>query len=189
MNGDLAIALGPWRDGKLLVMRDGQALPGRCAACNQPTRLTHDASLRWQPRGRVTGVASLLTNTRVVRVRVPLCDACRPPVRSQTVSAAFGVTAVLLVGVGFFTLLQNREALFVRCLLASACSFGVAIAASAWPGAMRVKRVEGTHVWLSGFSREYLARLPSYGTSASCLGRAPGWRANIPIRPRPRYSH
>jgi hypothetical protein len=30
---------GPWRDGKILVMRQGSALPPRCVKCNEPAEL------------------------------------------------------------------------------------------------------------------------------------------------------
>ena len=72
---------GAWREGRLLVMFDGSALPGRCIKCGREGDCGHVAVLRlaWLPaymRWLAGFVFIALGFARRTRMEVVLCEGC-----------------------------------------------------------------------------------------------------------------
>ena len=95
----LAARLGAWREGPLLVLFDGSALPARCIQCGREGE-SHVLVLRlaWLPphmRWLASFVFIALGFARRTRMEVVLCDRCHG--RRQSYCRLAGV--LLLVGV------------------------------------------------------------------------------------------
>ncbi len=99
---DVPIEGGVWRDGALLVMMKGAALPDRCLKCNRPAngwRLKRNLS--WHEPGYyaliilhlfIYLIVALIVR-RTAKIGVPLCEEHR---RQRTQAIVVGWSAVLL---------------------------------------------------------------------------------------------
>jgi nitrate reductase NapE component len=151
-----------WRDGSLLVVRNGTTLPRRCAFCNSPTEhSSDDFRQRWHPPWvfwlilvpPVGLVASLiLTKTAYVRYGV-----CRKHRRRRWFSfVAFLILVIVLPIISFAFSGALGLLLPATLVVASLCALSVFSLVKS----LSIKHMHGEMVWIKGASPAFLDDLP-----------------------------
>ena len=176
-----------WREGNVLVMRTGSALPERCVKCNagavRPIKLR---TFHWHPPG---WYALILVNLflyafvslfvrKKARVGIGTCS------RHQTQRLIFSLIGWggLLLGIALFFAGPGGIALGVLLILASAIA-GIVGARLVYPS-----RITKEEIHLKGCGEAFLASLDAKqaplappGTDTATQGRCPNCEKVIPL--------
>jgi hypothetical protein len=166
------IEFGVWRDGPLVVMTKGSALPPRCLKCNAPTGgRTLKRKLMWHaPYWYLlilfnliiyAIVAMIVRHTAIVMV--PLCEAHRRR-RRRMIALAW---AIVLAAIASFI-----AAVVVSDTYPNAAGIGILVALALLLAGLLVgafgtrtavpKRIDKQYVWLQKVHPNFLAELPPW---------------------------
>ena len=167
---------GIWRDGPLLVLRQGAWLPDRCVKCNAPAggrRLWR--KLSWHPPGwyilvlisvPIYIIAALIVR-KTAAVGVGLCEAHW--VRRRRALTLGWVAG--LAGLGLLITGLTAEAVWLVivgvCTLIAGLVAGVVASQTVAPA-----RIDAELVWLKNVGPDFLAEFPDWGD----FGRPPDRR-------------
>lgn len=159
---------GAWREGKLLILRAGAALPTRCVRCNRPATWTGRIKLSWNPPWiyltfllslLVLVIVALFTRKTAVVV-MPLCEIHRR--RRAVWRVAAGITilvGLLLMGLGW---LISLDAGVIGLVLGALVALIGAVIASRASWVLNPQRIDKQYARLKGCCPEFLDRLPPF---------------------------
>jgi hypothetical protein len=153
-----------WREGKILVVPNGNQLPRRCVKCNVPAKLEKPRAFAWHHPGwyvliplnlLVYAVAATLVQKRA-NVAIGLCAAHRARRRKFTLSAV----GMLLLAMGslYFAAVGENALFGALSLLFFLVAVIVAIVGTRALTASRISREETR---LKGAGPAFLDSLPS----------------------------
>lgn len=164
---------GPWRDRAHLVVGAESRFAHRCAECAAEVDTLAVCTLRHLPQHRgglslpglewAAAANAVLRNSERVRVRVGHCPRHTRLIHPPILAAAFGIAGVTLALVDLAAMAWAARPFPIvgGCFLASAAFFVFALIAAAWPGQLRVVRIDGyNRAWVAGFGDAYLDTIP-----------------------------
>jgi hypothetical protein len=173
---DGGIAAGAWRDGKLLVVREGATLPQRCPKCNAAALAPplEIKSIRRQGKGIIgAAVADAIDEHKgsqylgPVRINVYFCSRHRGRRRQLLVLSA----ACLVAGAGGAEacwLIDPKNGLsgafFFPGIIALVGLAGLAETLKGENPWFTPKRFDNQYVWLKGACSKFLESLPPFGS-------------------------
>jgi hypothetical protein len=159
--------VGPWHNGKLLIVGHKPTLPPRCVKCNAPTELPLKRfRLAWHSPfvylafvllGPLAYIAVALIFRRKMTVQVRICDYHRfhrrLAILAGVLGTLFGFGLVIAGGMSA----SGLPALLGVLLVPTAIVFSFYRARIVWP-----KRIDKQFAQLRGACPEYLAELPAF---------------------------
>jgi hypothetical protein len=168
LEADLPDEGGVWRDGPLLVMTKGAALPDHCLKCNLPTGgWTLKRKLMWHPpywyllilfNLIIYAIAAMIVR-QTATVMVPLCEQHRRR-RRRMIALAW---VLVLSGVAAIVVGASYPDLAGPGVLAALVLFFAGLLTGAFGTQTAVpKRIDKRLVWLQKVHPEFLADLPPW---------------------------
>ncbi len=161
---------GVWRDGNLLFVCKGSALPKRCVKCNEPAVRLRKHTLHWHDPGfyfllLLSPFVYLIVMLRVRQSASLSVGVCQRHLARQ--SRIWSIALLLIVG-GFATVClaaclhgpaRHNFGLLVLLSGVAMITGGVCYGAI-WSRLLWAKRIDADFAWINGASAEFLAWLP-----------------------------
>ncbi|MDB5292322.1 MAG: hypothetical protein JWL69_3563 [Phycisphaerales bacterium] len=157
------LPMGPWRDGKLLVIARDQAedMPHRCMLCNAKVDQLHEESHpfpRNRPtRGAILATAHLMTTPRLI-LRYGRCSNHSRWITAKSVGMISGILCIIFMLYGINVLL-NTNSLPKAVLLLAACLASAVVVIIAAVRGHHVVKYDHAYVWVAGFGQPFLQSL------------------------------
>lgn len=150
-----------YRDGKILIVRDGAAFPDRCVRCNRPAQgFRLKRTFYWHPQvWYLLILVSILIYAIVAMIirkkatlEIPICPEHRSRRRTFT-GLAFLAPLALCIGGG--VLARDLLGLWIAVAVLVAIVFGILASQLLTPD-----RIEDEWAYLKGAHQDFLAELP-----------------------------
>ncbi len=172
-----------WRDGELLVMRNGTTAPKRCVKCNAPAQeppvpvklqtgqmdqtnsynmSRSDGMKAIDAISGIVDAANALSSIRRATVNVYVCEAHRPQRRNMVIACIIlgvGITASIVCTV---LAMRTEHATEFGCGGIAAFLISMFSAAPLLKLLLRPDRIEGGTVWLKGAGAAFVQSLEQW---------------------------
>jgi hypothetical protein len=162
-----------WRDGDVLVLRNGAVLPPRCVKSNEPVDSTWRRKLSWHPQWVffliLVHLLVYIVVAMIMTKRATFDFPISPPWRARRRNALLVGWGIALLAVATFVvgimLIDNRqtETVGVIVMISSfalpfvGLIYGIYRGRLLWP-----QKIDENFSWIKGASPEYLASLPDW---------------------------
>ena len=153
-----------FRDGNLLVVRDGAPFPDRCVRCNEPAEgYRLKKTYYWHPPAwyflilasiLIYAIAAMIVRKKAT-FAVSLCQRHRSR-RTHLIALAIGIPVLVLVA----WIATGNDAMGPILVIAILAGLVLAVVGTQL---MTPKRIEDGYAYLKGAHPEFLARLPLVG--------------------------